>query len=358
MIYHNNYIDDCIHGTLDQKQWHVETQLNAVFLLCSLTITYNGSSFSNDFEVPFFNNNAKLKISQYVHSIMSLNFTLPSISKTNITVHSFPLATISYNLKEKDGTTELSDTSGSFYMTLGHINDPSLTTTSIDAGNTKLLLNAAQSGSLDDDSLASYSFIATNLPTKLISNDLTSDQEDTISSGDANYYLHTVTIPISIIIRNGLTAYTLKLEFADASILYLGAISIVDNNIENKLMAYQNSNGALSLIHFYGIFEIDGRNKTKTDNYTNDFNHELRETSISQSNSYELRTGFIWDEEKYLMLDELIYSFNKFIDLDGFVSVVNDGGQKLQPFKTRNYTKSEMLKFKKSKNDNTIYGIF
>lgn len=357
MIFHDSYLDDCIQGTLDQRQWEIETQNNAIHIACNITIEYNGVTYSNLFEVPFFNKRAKLSISKYAHSLIVNNFQMPEINKTNIKVQSFDLADVTYEIKEMSGTTVLSTTSGTFHMTLGRINDETLILSDIEGNNTSVLLDCAQSAFLDNESIAAFTIIAFAPPTELISNDSLLDHSKALNTGQDTKYIHTITVPMSEIITNNKNAFSLRLKFSDDSELQLCSINIIDRHIENKMMAFQNTIGGLSIVHFYGEYIKAQRFRTKSDSFTGDFNHENRETMLSNSLPYQLNTGFIWDDTKYDMLNELIDSFHKYLEDGEMVRVINDGNQKLQRERTRTYSKSETLKFKKAKNDNTVYGL-
>ena len=58
------------------------------------------------------------------------------------------------------------------------------------------------------------------------------------------------------------------------------------------------------------------------------------------------------------MVAELIRSFNVFLLDDPVKKVIFDGNQKISPYMTNNYIKSETLKLKLSESDNSIYSIF
>lgn len=355
MIYQGDYYSDHIYGTLNNNKVKVQTNADANFLCCELQAIFNGETWSHLFEIPFFNNEAEFYFENYIHSIITQKFTLPAVDIENYKFYHFGLASINMKLKEMQQHTVLSELEHDFYMTLGRFNPIGVDDLS---NGLKYLLPTNQTPFLTENGLLSYSFLSSSLPNQLTINDGENESEIMLTSASNGGYLHTLIIPIKHIMSSVSTAYTLSLKFSNGFYFDLGQVHLLDEGIEHRTIAYQNSCGTLSFFELTGELTSYHQYKPNHFEYGIDNYASLNTTAIAINQTYSINTGYILDESKYEMLVTLLKSFNVFIWDEDWKKIVLSNSQKITPYKSDYYLNNEALKFKLSKHDAIHYRSF
>ena len=352
MIYTGDYQNDYIYGTLKKHSIVIETEDNATYLSCDLSVLFNGTTWQHVFEIPFYNNMATCYFENYVHSLITQKFGNPDINLNEISINSFQLARVVVNIEEKNELGTINSQILQFYMTLGNFDKVSLDL--LENSNKKTALPISHTSFVSQNGAISFSFLSKTLPTKFRAQDSESTKETVLSFSATILYLHTITIPIVSFIQSNLTEYALSISFLDNTNFSLGTFHIIDNVVDHHQIAYQNQFGSISTIEFFGETIRSEEFNTRVEEFANNNSVVLRESDISESFPFSINTGYIWDSEKHTMLKMLIGSFNKFLIENGqLISISNNGLQKLTPYQTKNYLKEETLKFKLSTNDNS-----
>lgn len=355
MIYQGEYFSNNIYGTSNKNKVKVQTADDATFLSCELEVLFNNSAWSHTFEIPFFNNVAELYFENYIHSIITQKFNIQDIDIDNYKFYDFDLASINMKLKEMQQNDVLSELEHDFYMILGKFD--ALSVDSLNSG-VKRILPTKQTNFLTEEGILSFSFLCTNYPNKIIVNNGVTESQITLPSSTTNYKLHTVTIPIKKIASSISTALTLTLKFANGSSFDLGQFNVIDKGVDHNTVFFQNNYGTISIVEFNGEFKEDENYKTNVQQYSSNNSSNLNEIDISASLPFIINTGYIWDQQKYNILRALIKSYNKYLIKETIINIINNGTQKLMPYKSNYYLNNETLKFKLSENDDIHYRTF
>lgn len=354
MNYLGDYLNNYIYGTLNNHSIRVATVDDAVYLKCDLTLTLGSDTWNHTFKVPFFNDNAELNIEPYVHSFLTQKFSIGAYNPAAINVFGFNFCSVSITIEEWDNTSMLDSISRSFKMILGKFDELNSSVLS----SQKIQLNAIQSKYHSSKGTLTFSLISPVSPEAVIVTTATGAVEETITSA-AYAYPYTLTVPLSLFINENTETFSVEVRFPDESTMNLGEFFVMDNVTDHTLVAYQNEFGTLSFLEFSGerTDSQDFNSSLQELNINN--SNRLRENSFTESLPIELNTGFIYDQEKHQALRKLITSYNKFILMNDLLKyLVNDGSNKLQPYKTDTYIKNESLKFKLATNDNPALRIF
>ncbi|WP_340074570.1 hypothetical protein [Leptobacterium sp. I13] len=356
MTYQGEYYSNNIYGTSNNHKAVVQTVDGATFLLCELTVTFNGDVWTHTFEAPFFNDEAELYFENYVHSIITQKFELAGITMEDYQFYAFGLASINMKLKEMQQNTLLSELEHDFFMILGRYDALSM---DFLTSGVKRLLPVKNTSFLTEQGLLSFSFLSTTLPDVLVVDDGVTESEITLPATATTAYLHTLTIPVKKVVSGVSASLALSLKFSTGFVIELGTFNIIDGGIGHTVFAYQNLFGALSIIEFTGELEIEKQYKTDEYEFVDGNVVSLNTTAIDTQNGYSVNTGYLLDVAKYEMLYSLLKSFNVFIHLEeGLKKMIVNRTQKLNPYRSNYYLNNETLKFKLSKNDDIHYGIF
>lgn len=354
MNYLGDYLNNHIYGTLNNNSIRVATVNDAVYLSCDLTLTLGSDTWNHTFKVPFFNDNAELNIEPYVHSFLTQKFSIGSYGSAAINVFGFNFCDIAIDIEEWDNNSMLDSISRSFKMILGKFDELD----SAALSTQKINLNPVQSVFHSHKGTLAFSLITPVSPEAVIITTESGAVEETITSvGYA--YPYTLTVPLSLFINENTEDFSVAIRFPDQSTMDLGDFIVSTNTVDHTLVAYQNEVGTLSFLEFSGE-RTDSQNYNSSMQELNINNsNRLRENSFSESLPIELNTGFIYDSKKHEALRKLITSFNKFILINSDLKyLVNDGTNKLQPYRTDTFIKNESLKFKLATNDNPALRIF
>ena len=120
MIYTGDYTAANIYGTSKGFKIKATTTDTDTFLSVKLTVNFNGEEWVHTFEVPFFQNKAELYIENYIHSIITQKFEVPSFFVNDYKINSYDLATVKMELSEMKANVSVSDHVSTFYMVLGN----------------------------------------------------------------------------------------------------------------------------------------------------------------------------------------------------------------------------------------------
>jgi len=307
-------------------------------------------------EIPFFDDLAEFYFENYLHSIITQKFNVPLLDLENIKFHEFSLASIAMRLKEMEQTTVLEELERTFFMTLGRFE--ALPIANLDAGEHKLL-PLSNSIFITNKGLLDFSFLSSTLPTELIVNNGIIETQIALPSQTVTDKLHSVTVPVSTIFNGDSTALNLSLKFTDNTILVLGEFHIVDEGLDHNIIVFQNNYGTVSTIELTGELKTDQQYQANIFINSNENRRSLNATEIQTNESYAINTGYWLDENKYTVLSNVLKSFNIYLlQANSLKEIVLNGNQKLMPYKTNYYQNNETLKFKISKNDDSIYGAF
>lgn len=355
MNYIGDYQNDKIYGTSGNRKIKVTTADAANFLLCEVTVEFDGAIWNHSFEVPFYNDLAEFYFESYVHSIIIQEFSESSVTMLEPSIFSFDLAKVTVVLKEMKQSEELSQQQIIFYMTLG--SSDVLDYNDIESGK-KYLVETINSKYITDQALLSFSVLSLDQPSNIVTTINGSESQINAPTNGQNLRMHTLFIPVGSLGSLD-TSFELSIKYADGTLFQLGNYIIVDSGPDHENVFYQNDMGTLSVIEFTG-------NKSKINEYkvVNTLNTKNQSTSsrtsnIRLNNLISLNTGFILDENKYEMILELLRSYNVFYQLDSNLKrMVVKGNPRIRPYITDENLKDETLTFKVSENDNILYRGF
>lgn len=350
MNYIGDYTANTIHGTLNNEKIKVTTTTENSYLLCALTVNFNSVVWTHTFEVPFFNGAAELYFANYIHSLMTQKFNNLQFLTSEITTHSFDLANVSVIITERKDGADIDQHTIAFYYMIGKFTPFLYSSIS---GNNVMLLQATTTKVLSRKALFGFSFLSDEQPNKVVVNDVEID----INSQPTTKLLHSIIVPINLIVAATVEEFTFKIKFPSGAEINAGSIYILENEIDHNLMFYQNEFGALSSIEFTG--EITFEDAFKSDEFSISSNGNLLsvESKIDLSNIFKVNTGYIFDEDKHKMITTLLKSFNRFsYNNNQFKRVTLSGTHKLSPYQSGNPDYNEDLNFKIAENDNIYYG--
>jgi len=362
MIYQGDYNNDIIYGSANGHKIKVVTNDNATFLKCTLTVIFNSETWVHEFDPPFFNAVAELYFENYIHSIITQKFKLPTLEKDIPSFYGIDLAAVSMNLKEMEEDTVLDEMNFKFHISLGK--QASLPLHHLNNGIIRLL-DPENTPFVTEAGILSFSFYSPALPVKLhVDNGTTTNiinlptTFETVKAPEYAPVLYTLIIPVKNIISPISDELNLRLEFPNRK-LKLGAVTILDDGIDHNLIAFQNQFGTVSIIEFIGEFKDTSQVKSDLSKYIDpDQKMHLKSTNLDVSFPFTLNTGYIYSEEYYLMLWNLITSFNSFLATNDLIQLVLNRSAKITPYKTNFFLNNETIKFKKSEHDNIHYRLF
>lgn len=361
MTYLGDYLQENIYGISNTNKIKVSKIGDATHLSCLLEVSFNGETWSHLFEIPFFNNIAELYFENYVYSILTQKFIAEIIDLEDITFHYFNTATINITLKEMNSNVILETLDYRFFMTLGKMN--AISAIQLSSG-VKKLLPTLQTSFITDKGLLAFSFLSLTKPVKLVINHDTPTITTKIPLNEyiTNRYLYTLIIPLKSLSNltawNTTSSFLLSVEYSDGFIIPLGEFHRISESVDHHNIFYQNEYGTISAIEFLGELKENEQYKTKIEQYSKQNSSNLIENNISESLTFSYNSGYLWDEKKYAMLRILIKSYTKYIITYKIRKIINNGNQKLMPYKTDYYLNNETLKFKISENDNFHNRIF
>jgi hypothetical protein len=356
MNYLGDYQNNTIYGTSDNRRIKIETVDEANFIHCEVTVDFNGLQWVHNFEVPFFNNNAEFYFENYIHSIIIQNLSDTTVSSDQLSITSFDIASVSLVLKEMKQSEELDELQYDFYMSLGSF-DP-ISYTNIQNGS-KLLLPTTNSKYITQKGILSFSFFSLSQPDKLLVDVDNNVQEINGPTNNSGLLLHTIFVPVKSIIGINDVAFSLSLRFANNSVFSLGDFVISNRGLDHSHIVYQNQFGTLTSAEFTGLVAFTEEYKIGNIVNTKGGFTSSKTNSIETNSLKTLNTGFILDNAKYNMIEELIRSYNiHFLDGSELKKVILKGKPKIRPYITDKHLRHETLTFKVSENDHILYRGF
>ena len=355
MIYTGDYTAANIYGTSNGFKIKATTTDTDTFLSVKLTVNFNGEEWIHTFEVPFFQNKAELYIENYIHSIITQKFSVPSFFVNDYKINSYDLATVKMEVSEMKATVSVSAHVSTFYMRLG--NFVTVSQSALTSGNI-YLLPSNQSNYVSENGMLSFTFLSLTLPGTLTVNDGVTSSIKTLPTVTSSKKLHTLTVPVEKIKSGASDSLLLRLNFGSNSYAELGTFNIQDEGIDHNLIAYQNEFGTLSVMELTGELQTDEQYKESVFRHSNNKKVSLTPTKIEIKKMYAINTGYMRDDSKYEMLRSLLKSFNRYIFDSGFKRIILSSAQKIKPFKSDYYLNNETLKFKLSENDDIYYRPF
>lgn len=346
MIYTGDYLDNKIYGTAVNKKIKVTTEDEANFLLCQVSVSYNGLEWTHPFEAPFFSDAAELYFENYIHSIIIQNLKEFTVSKDAISLTSFDIASVQVVLKEMKESDLLEELELNFYMSLGTFE--ALDYTELENGS-RLILPTNNSNFITKNGIVSFSFFTAETPGKVFLKSYTNTLEFIVDESEANLLLHTVFIPIKLSNALNNKYFTVSLGFGD-DILKLAEFTINTIGADHATIIYQNDYGTLSALEFTGEISTPEEFKISNDTNSNNGTSTTKTNNIENNSLKYLDTGHILDESKYRMLLELIRSYNIFYLSDKLEKLTLTGDTKITPYVTKRPFSNEILTFKVSEN--------
>lgn len=355
MIYKGAYYNLNIYGTTNNNQIVVETEDQATFLSCTLNVTFNNFNWTHTFEIPFFNNTAQFYFENYIHSIITQKFKTPTVNYNEINIHSFDVARIDMTLIEMQNSTILEQQNYSFFMTLGNFDTLDITAL---APSYTSVINTPQTQYITDKGVICFSFFASQLPLAVILNTPELQKEIPVVNTSTTHFIHTITIPVKTVYNYTSNNINLSLKFNDDVVLNINDFFILKQSIDHNNIAYQNSNGTLSILEFLGELKTENNYKTDVFDFIDNNTFSMNTNKIEIQEIYKINTGYITDPIKYDMLKSVLNSFNIFIMNKVLLKIILNNSQKLMPYKSNYYLNNESLTFKLAQNDNIHYRIF
>jgi hypothetical protein len=169
----------------------------------------------------------------------------------------------------------------------------------------------------------------------------------------------TKSIDVSEFLNAGNDFYTVVLPIADLAdfregheinIEFLGetiTVVIVDEGIDHTMVFWENNNGCFDALELKGEVAITPEMNRKTANFRLTRNTSINKTlAVTKPKSYSINTGIIHTEDELIMIENMLYSKNIYLKIQGKLVEVVPSTTKIPGYKTLNTLKGFDINFK------------
>lgn len=302
------------------------------FMELNYTANYNSVLFNYTVKLPFFKGVAKRDVGIIPHKILG-NQNIIGLAEFSVFQPYFPI-TVNIETHEKELFTEAIVASASvngLKFIKGY------------APNNNLLSEISRTVFLTKKATLCFSVLSGNVTTAAINVTGTITKSiDVTQFLNADNDFYTVVLPIAYLadFREG---HEINIEFLGETI----TVVIVDEGIDHSMVYWENNNGCFDSLELKGEVSITPEMKRTTGNFRVNRNTSINKTlQVTKPKGYTINTGIVYTEDELVMIENMLYSKNIYLQTQGFITQVIPSTTRIPGYKTLNTLKGFDINFK------------